>query len=507
MGLSVQLIPALRPGGTANKNRAYSIRADWLGANLVRLWLTLVIPRLRILEFDNGMKVPTLTLAMAAVAAALPLMAAARPASVQSSQASAAQASSTKKLTLQDVAAMTLKNNGTVKSAIDNYFASREGVVQAFAAFLPQITPSYVYSSQRQSNYASGQTFFSQGEGGTAAIMATWKLLDTGERSYQWRAAKSSAEGQRQNALQTLRQTLFNSEQQYYETLRAQELKLVAEAEVARAQVIYDQTKLNIDKGGAAKIAIYQVEADLDNAQVTLLQSQNAISTASAALKSLIGFPAGEELPPLENIGHTEPPASVPTLKSLLNEGVQNRPDLKSQRLGIDSLHDSTRLQELQAGLTLSVDASWDQILTPHTLQDRILTFSASYPLFDGGASRAAARSAGYQERSARDSYKQSVADAKSQIEAAYLTYTQNAKRVGAAQKAFTASDMNYKNVQESYHLGSSSLLDVLTAQVSLATAHSNLIQAQYDYAESDLSLRLATGRPLPSETAETVPR
>lgn len=424
-----------------------------------------------------------------------------------SAAAPAQTAANPAQLTLHDVVVQTLKNNGTVKSAVDDYFSSREGIVKAFAAFLPTITPSYIYTSQRQSNYSAGQTFFSQGEGGSAAISANWQLLDTGQRMLNWKSAKSSAESQKQNALQTLRQTIFNSETQYYETLRAQELKKVSQAQVDQAQITYDQTKLNIEKGGAAKIAIFQVEADLDNAKVALLQSQNAISSSSATLKSLIGFPAGSELPPLADIPTPSTSINLPTLKSLLAEGVKNRPDLKAQRLGIESLHDNARYQELQAGLTFSVDASWDQILTPHTLQDRILTFSASYPLFDGGSSRAAARSAGYQEMSARETFKQAEASAKAQIESAYLTYTQNAKRIEASQTAFNAADINFKDVQDSYKLGASTLLDVLTAQVSLTTAHSNLIQAIYDFAESDLSLRLATGRPLPEETAEVLPQ
>ncbi len=416
------------------------------------------------------------------------------------------KSASTKVLTLADVARLAATRNGTYLSSVDNYLSSRQGIVQAFAQFLPTITPNYTYTSQRNSSYVGGNTIFSQNEGGVAGVDASWEILDLGNREFQLQSARHSAKSAKENAVQTLRQTIFNAENQYYETLRAQELKKVSEAEVKRAQAIYDQTKLNIEKGGAAKVAIYQVEADLDNAQVTLLQSQNAISTNSAQLKSLIGYPAEQLLPELQPIKNPSSKVELPTLQQLLVEGVKARPDLMALRENIDSLDDSRRLQNLNASLSLSLNATFNETLAPHTLQDRILTLTASYPLFDGGASRAAARSSAYQEDAAKQSYVQAVRTAKSEIESDYLTYTQNAQRLTAASKADNAATINYQDVYQSYLLGSSSLLDVLTAQVSQVTAESNLIQAVYDFAESDLSLRLATGKPLPEETAVQIP-
>lgn len=42
--------------------------------------------------------------------------------------------------------------------------------------------------------------------------------------------------------------------------------------------------------------------------------------------------------------------------------------------------------------------------------------------------------------------------------------------------------------------------MEVLTAQLALITAETNLVQATYDAAVADLQLRLATGERLPEE-------
>lgn len=445
----------------------------------------------------------TLLIAALASVAALTLAAAHVHQAGQDSQEKSATATT---LTMRDVARMAVEKNGNYLSSIDSYNAARQSVIQSFAAFLPTITPNYTYTSQRSSTYFAGNTVFSQTEGGTAGINANWQILDLGNREFQLQSARHSAESAKANALQTLRQTIFTAENQYYETLRAQELKKVSEAQVKRAQAIYDQTKLNIEKGGAAKVAIYQVEADLDNAQVALLQSQNSISTNSALLKSTIGYPTERLLPELVPLKTPTENLALPKLQDLLEEGVKSRPDLLALRENIDSLDANRRLQNLNASLNLSLNATFNETLMPHTLQDRIFSLTASYPLFDGGASRAAARSASYVEDSAKHSYEQAVRAAKAAIESDYLTYTQNAQRLAAASKADNAATINYQDVYQSYLLGSSSLLDVLTAQVSQVTAESNLIQAVYDFAESELSLRLDTGRPLPDQTAANLP-
>lgn len=400
-------------------------------------------------------------------------------------------------LTLSNAIQMAERKNGTIAASIANYHASVENRIQSFAAFLPKVTPSYQYNSNRQIFKSSGIYSAQQTEGGSSQITASWNLLDSGQREDNFLSARRNEDSQFFNALQTLRQTIFNVQQQYYETLRAQQLLNVAQAQVQRTKTILTQTKDSVAIGQTAKIAVLQANADYENARVSAIQATNLVSTNAAQLKSLIGYPADQQLPTLEKISEPKMPSFFPSLSSFLVEGIKNRPDLKATRLQVQALHYDKEFQQKQAGLNLSLSANYTQNLTPFPLQGRFINFDVSYPLFDGGSSRAAARAAAYQELSAKKNYQQSVRTARSEIESAYLTFEQDHQEVNAAQIALTAAQANYDQTVQSQKLGSSTLIDVLTAQVSLVTAESNFIQAEYNFDEAELNLRLATGRPL----------
>ena len=402
-----------------------------------------------------------------------------------------------KTLSLTDAIRLAEQRNGTIAAAIANYHASIEQRIESFASFLPKVTPSYQYNSDRQTFRNSGIYSAGQSEGGNSQITASWELLDTGQREDNFLSARRNEDAQYYNSLQTLRQTVFNVQQQYYETLRAEELLKVANSQVQRTKTILTQTKDSVAVGQTAKIATLQATADYENAKVTALQSENAVTTNEATLKSLIGYPADEKLPALVKVAEPDITNSFPSLAAFLKEGIKNRPDLKSSRLQVEALGYSKDYLEKQAGITASLNASYTQTITPYPLQNRLLTLLVSYPLFDGGQSRAAVRAAKDDQISAEKTYQQSARSARSEIESAYLTVEQDVSQVTAANVALTAAQANYNQTVQSQALGSSTLIDVLTAQVSLVTAESNYIQAEYNFDEAELSLRLATGRPL----------
>jgi len=392
---------------------------------------------------------------------------------------------------------MAEQRNGTIAASYAQYHSAVEDRIQSFANFLPTVTPTYVYNSDRSTFRNGGIYGANQTEGSGTSVTADWQILDLGERNFNFLSARRSEDARYYLALQAVRQTVFNVQQEYYETLRAQELSKVADAQVQRSSTILQQTQDSVAAGAIAKIAIYQATADYANAKVQVLASQNLVATNGAQLKGLIGYDAAQTLPSLQKVGEPVVPKNLPSLDTFLTEGIKDRPDLISERLDLQSIDYSKKYQERLASLRMNLSIDYTQSITPYPLQSRFATLTFTYPLFDGGSSRAAARSVGYQEVAAQATLDQAIRSAKAEIEADYLTFTQDGERLSAAQEAETAAQENYTATLESQKLGSSTLIDVLTAQVSLVTADSDLISAEYDYDEAELGLRLATGRPL----------
>ena len=290
---------------------------------------------------------------------------------------------------------------------------------------------------------------------------------------------------------------MFAVTQDYYEALRAQELLRVAASQVDRTAQIVDQVKARIHVEDAAKIDEQQANVDYQNAKVQALVAKNRVSTNAAALKGIIGLPADQPLPELQaekEIGTVLPPDS---LESLITEGINRRPDLQSRRRSLQSLGYTFSRAKKDAGWTYGVDANFDQQLTPKSLESRTLTFSLSYPLFDAGQRKAAAKELQQSILAETAALTQAERTARAEIESAHASLTQNAERLAAAKIALGAAQAYYQAAKDSYQAGAYDLLQVSSAQVSLVTAESNYIEAVYDYRISEANLRLATGRPL----------
>jgi outer membrane protein TolC len=337
----------------------------------------------------------------------------------------------------------------------------------------------------------------------TSQVVATWQLLDSGERQWSYRASKYSSDAERLSYLNTLRSTLFLVHEQYYNTLRAQELLRISEAQVTRAEKVADKTKEFERIGQGARLDISQAEADYLNAQVTMLQSKNKVSTNEAGLKAVIGWDKSDKLPKL--VTYPEPSEFVKPgdLEDVIRDGLKHRPDLEATRKNLQAQRFNVLTAQQNSFLTWSLDATYSRQFSENAIENQGLTFLVSMPLFDGNRSRESAKEAKFSYEASKSTLVQSERSARSEIESAYLSIKEVADRVTASKKALDAAQKNYDAVNDSFNLGAetSTLIEVLTAQVTLRTAESNYVEAIYDYYIADIQLRLVTGQAIPGET------
>lgn len=403
-------------------------------------------------------------------------------------------------LTLDAALKLAKDRNGTIRAAQFEVEAADSRLKQSFAPFLPTITPSYQYISNRQQVSSAAGGGFVQSEGATTAINATWRLLDAGQRSFSYASSSNSLKSQRFNSRQTLRTVLFTVVQQYYETLRAQELLKVSQSQVERASTILDQTTTRVKVGNATPIERLQANADFQNARVQVLIDKNWVSTNAASLKATLGIDSDSPLPELTT---TAAPTSFVSLEPLVQvekRGLLDRPDLLALYRAVDAARYSYLRADREANLSYTVDVSYIQQFGPENLQNRTADLLVTYPLFDGNERREVARELRSTLAAQNASLLQAIRSARAEIESAYASVVQDRERLDAAKAANDAARENYTQAQESQRLGAYDLIQVLTANVSLVTAESNYIQAIYDYAISDTRLKLVTGQPIPGE-------
>ncbi len=339
--------------------------------------------------------------------------------------------------------------------------------------------------------------------GGGLSLSFTQTLIDNGAREATNAQARRAVDAATLNEADTRQATILAVTQDFYQLLLSQDLVLVAQAQVARYQQTAAVTQAQIQAGTVAGKELYQAQADLANAQVTLLQDQNQVATASAALKNVLGVesdapvqPAGlaapGQLPPL--------PANVAaaSLDASLQTAYADRPDLRRQAALVQSSLSALRAAQKRAGVSVSADYVLDYQATndvgTHGTNSQLL-ITGSYPLFDAGSARGAIRIAQGQLDVSRNALLATRQQVRQDVEQALGTRNESLAATRLAQAAVTAAQVNYDAAIESRRAGIGTLLDITTAQATLTQAQNQYVSAVYNFYIADAQLLRAIGR------------
>ena len=339
--------------------------------------------------------------------------------------------------------------------------------------------------------------------GGGLSVSLSQTLFDTGQREAANTEARRAVDAAEESTRSTRQTIILTVTQDYYQLLLNRDLVKVAQAQVARYQQTADVTQAQIDAGTTAAKDIYQARSDLANAQVTLLNNQNVVQTASAALKNAIGIDLSGvlQIAPLTP-GNTLPP--VPTqgqalsLDSAVAAALAERPDVRQQQAVVESDRAALRLARSQAGLSLRGDyvlnyqASND--VGARGVNSQFLVTS-SYPLFDAGSARGAVRIAQAAQDAALDQLALVRQQVRLDVEQAYSTRQTNSEAAELAQSAVAAAQVNYDAAIASRKEGIGTALDITTAQATLTQAQTQYDQAGYNFYIADAQLQRAMGR------------
>lgn len=402
-------------------------------------------------------------------------------------------------LTLTEALDRARTNNGTVRAAFLNLEAAQANVGSSFSAFLPTLTARAERDIRRTERF-TGFRGTTNDTIDSAFLDLNYRLLDNGSRRFTLDRARANALGSEADAYDTLRGTLFTVTNRFYDALRASELLTVQQRALERAQTILDQTRrrANPPIEDVPRKDVFQAEADFQNTRVAFLAAKRRVSTTQADLRAVIAWSEGD-LPKLEDSELTlaEVPADA---AALVKAGLERRFDLLSLRQRVRAQQITVRSVRAAGGLTYNIDLSYRRQMAEDALQSAALTFSAALPLYDGKSAREETRAAQLNLQAVEANLAQQERVARAEIEATYEEVLQNAERQEAAQAALKAAQVNFDAAVSAQSKGAGTLIEVLTAQVTLATAESNAVEARFDLKISQIRLRLVTGAPLPGE-------
>lgn len=414
-----------------------------------------------------------------------------------------AQQAQVRKLTLDEAVKLALQKQPQIAIARSQVAVSRSRLTESSASYYPQLSPSIEYTAQRSAYHTGGLLTTSTSERSETSIGLRQMIYDTGKREVGVASARSGVRASEFGLSNTRQSVILTVTTAYYELLRRRDLLRVQEATVERAKTTFEATKAFAEVGTVRRIDILQAEADYGNARVQLGIATNDVRLAEVALRNAIGISPDQSVTADDKA--PEWPAEAADrrrIADLAAEALRGRPDLMRDQAYLDADRASARLAKINAGLQVQADFSAGYRFDPDRGDNRILMTALTYPLFDGGTTRARVRSAEESVRQTLQQLELARQDIHLAVEEAFLTREEARRRIGAARIAADASKANFEAASEGYKEGAQTVVDVITARTQLVTAETNLVQALYDYHTADARLLRAVGANDPSWAA-----
>lgn len=404
-----------------------------------------------------------------------------------------------KPLSLEQCVAMALKYHPSLQAGQATIQAQIAKVEQALAAYYPQINFNTSYgtstSNFQGSGYSTNRWTFSDVFSAGPTVNQT--IYDFGRTSNTIKINRENAKVGEQD-LETTRQTVvLNVKQSYYAVLQALALIKVAEETLTQNEKRLEQAQGFYEAGTRPKIDVTKAEVDLANVQLALIRAKNNCRVARANLNNAMGL--REDLNfAVEAAGDFTPEKII--LDEILGSAYSRRPEiaqLKARQRGQEASIDLARSSYYPV-LSGSASHLWrtDRV-TNDPASDWSIGATLTIPIFSGfstpnqiAEAKAVLRNLEAQEESLRQNIRL-------EAEQAYLSLKEAEERISVTEKTLDQAKENYDLASGRYQVGVAQPLEVNDAEVLLANARANHINALFDYKVGEARIEKAMGKSL----------
>ena len=247
------------------------------------------------------------------------------------------------------------------------------------------------------------------------------------------------------------------------------------------------------DAGATARIDLLRAQVETSNAQQNTAKSHAAYEVSLTNLATLMSIDGISGLT-VENVATA---LELGEIESYLTLADENRADLKADALKLDQGELDIEIARAAKRPTISAEVGTGisgQSSSWHFSPDISGGVSASWNIFDGGITRAQIQQAEIQLEQTRLDFQNDMNSAHESVITAYKNLKIAVLRLRTTQRAVALAEEERFIATERYRAGEGILLDVLDAEVSLATARKNHVSATYDVARYRFDLAHAVG-------------
>lgn len=397
-------------------------------------------------------------------------------------------------LTLVELTGIALQNNPRTRGAWAAVLASEAGLVLAKAGYWPQISAT-VDVRYSQSISSGGFSTGSQTRYGPS-ISLSYLLWDFGVRAGSVDHARFQLASERLTRQQVLQDVILQVEQAYYQVLGMAALLNANQSSLHDAQTNLDAARKRKSHGLATIGDIYQAEAAVSGARLALQQTRGQLAAFRGQLASVMGYSADTFIPlqPWGEKINLQPPAR--SVAQLLAAARSSRPELLAAKAQeqVTAASLRTAIGQGLPSLTLDANAGGTGILGQPTVSQYGAQLNLEIPLFAGFAHTAAERQARAELAVSQASTAELLRQVEFEVWQAYQGVQTAAATLKSSSAQLRSATQAVRVTQARYRSGLDTILSVLSAQSTLATARVQHVQAQLDWFAALAALGHAVG-------------
>lgn len=399
-------------------------------------------------------------------------------------------------MTLDKCIELALGNNPQINAAFQDILASDARIKQVWSNYFPQLNWQTGYTRIRQlqlsdvfgenltyNYYVLGQITLQQMlyDFGVTQNQATIRRLD-------YKAYKETFAG-------IVNNVIYQTKDAYYALLLAMENKRVAEDNVAKYELFYNQAKAFYQIGMNPKVDVTIAQSNLSNAKLKLIQAENSVNLAVAQLNNVMGVPFIEQYDVQERLTYV--PIDI-TMNKAVDIARESRPELKVAELKVESAKQTVKLVKKSYFPTLSVEGQY-QRGGAHWNSNYGYSVGGylTFPTVNGALIRNEIKEAKYL-------YDKELANAIDtqnsiylEIQNAFLTLSEKKAQIPVAILQVKQAKENYELSFGRYRVGEASPIELREAQVTYQEAQLQYYNTLYSYNTAKAALEKAIGKNL----------
>ncbi len=427
-------------------------------------------------------------------------------------------------ISLAELLDVALLNNPSTKKSWANARAAAAQYGQSMSAFYPRISTSSTFVRQKgsfptsqdfggsteasgassatavgntvQSNSLLPKTFYASQGGPDVSLSYT--LFDFGQRTASTMAAREAlyyADLNHNQEIQTILQTVMDD---YYAYVYQIALLRSNEANLENAQMSLDAANDRFSLGLAALGDVATARTQFLQSRIQLTSQKQSVENAFAKLAVDSGLPANIHFkvqPMPEQISADPVLADVDVLVQIAQK---QRQDVLAAEADIRS-KEALLLEAKRAGnpiLSTSLNSGhyWFQKGVQEKGMHWIASFSLNFPIFDGFHLKNGVRDAEAHLEASKATLYQKELSMVQNVTNSHMAVKTSALNLSDSNEYLKAAKLEFEIAIANYKAGIKTILDVMSAQSSLADARGKKALAEQNWFSSLASIAYATG-------------